>query len=219
MVHFDQAFIPVYTYAYEGDIYQAKRAVFFLEFQWQKLRNQYEGYLAEEAEAMRRIDAWLGDAYYAIDANRMQMATSQLEHVKYEFMMLRETYGLDYYLDRLFDFQADLELLTEAANDEMLCLMEWDEYEFFLEQTRQEWASIQKLPFDAELYEFDAAQLRQLRTQQKNMEDVLKQYTATLGQANRQAIAEASRELQPAFFELLKLFGKFEASRSYFAKT
>ncbi len=218
MVHFDRAFVPVLVYSCQGDIHQAKRAVFYLEFQWQKLQKKYEGCLPEEAETLNRINDWLGDAYYAIDANCPATAANQLEHVKYEFMELRRRYGLEYYLDGLYDFQNSIGLLAEAGGDELMCRMEWEEYEHLLNTARAEWKAIQEKPFDAALYEFDDKRLQQLRSEQKAMEEVLDQFAEIFSCANRQELARASRNLQPAFFEVLKVFGNFENSQTYFAQ-
>lgn len=218
MVRFDRAFIPALAYSYEGDVHQAKRSVFYLEFQWQKLKKQYQGYLPGEAEALNRIDNWLGDAYYAIDANNMVTAANQLEHVKYEFMELRRRYGLGYYLDGLYEFQDDIGFLAEAAEDEMMCLVEWGDYEHLLYQAIEDWKAIRGQQLDAELYEFDEARLRQLAVRQDAMQEALYDFAETFGSANRRQLAIASQTLQPALLEVLKLFGNFEASQTYFAQ-
>ena len=218
MVHFDRAFIPVLAYSFEGDIHQAKRSVFYLEFQWQKLKKQYQAYLPEEAEALNRINSWLGDAYYAIDANNLTLAANQLEHVKYEFMELRQKYGVDYYLDNLYNFQDAIGLLSEAAGDELMCHMEWGEYEHLLQKAIEDWQAIRAQPIDSALHEFDEARLQQLAYKQDAMEAVLLQFAETFSCANRQQLAIASQSLQPAFFEVLRMFGNFEASQTYFAQ-
>ncbi|HQU59255.1 MAG TPA: hypothetical protein PLU64_08665, partial [Saprospiraceae bacterium] len=211
------AFLPVLLYAHEGDSYQAKRAVFFLEFKWHQLKDQYQNMLPEEGETFNRIDGWLGDAYYAIDANNPGLAANQLEHVKYEMMEIRHRYGVAYYLDGLYAFQSDIGLLHEAANDEMLCLMEWGEFEHLLRQTQAKWEALCEQAFDAELYEFDAKKQQQLKEEQRVMREALSQFAEAASYANRLDLAQASSSLQPAFFGVLKLFGSFETSQTYFA--
>lgn len=218
MVQFDQAFLPVLLYSYEGDTYQAKHAVFFLEFRWQQLRKQYEGMLPEERETFQRINDWLGDAYYAIDANYPQVAANQLEHVKYELADLRDRYGVDYYLDGLYDFEGSLSLLREAANDEMLCFMEWSEYEQLLRETRRSWEKLCAEPFDAALFGFDAQKQSRLREEQQAMAEALGRFAETVSCADRLEMARSSNALQPAFLKVLKLFGAFEVSQAHFAQ-
>ena len=93
MVRFDQAFIPAWLYAEEGNNFRAKAAVFYLEFRWQRLKNQLENTYQEEEIAydLQRIGQWLGDAYVAIDDDALDRAFIELEHVKYEMMALRNS--------------------------------------------------------------------------------------------------------------------------------
>ena len=218
MVGFDQAFIPALEHTLQGDVHQAKRAVFYLEFQWRKLQVPLQHRYPEERLALSRISNWLGDAYYAIDANCPVTAANQLEHVKYEMMVLRDRHGIDYYLDDLYDFQGKLELVAEAATDEMLCLMEWSEFVALTHELQREWSSIQRKPFDAALHEFDADQARQLRHYQQSMAKALGAFAKAVNSAQRKDVALASRQLEPAFEQVLHLFGNFEGAQTYFAQ-
>lgn len=218
MVRFDQAFLPTLEHTLRGDVFEAKRAVFYLEFQWRKLRTRLQHRYPGERLALSRIDGWLGDAYYAIDANCPVTAANQLEHVKYEMMVLRDRHDIDYYLDDLYDFQGGLELVAEAAADEMLCLMEWSEFVALTHELRGEWRSIQRKPFDAALYEFDADQVRQLRHYQQSMAKALDAFAKAVDSAQREDAELASQKLEPAFEQVLHLFGNFEGARTYFAQ-
>ncbi len=218
MVRFDQAFLPALEYTLRGDGHEAKRAVFYLEFEWRKLRSRLQHRYPEERQFLSRIDDWLGDAYFAIDANCPVTAANQLEHVKYEMMELRDRKGIDYYLDDLYDFQGGLEVLAEAAADEMLCLMEWPEFVALSDDLQREWAAIQQKPFDAALYEFDAGDVRQLRYQQQSMKEALDNFAKAVDSAQRDEIEQASQALEPAFGQVLHLFGNFDATKTYFAQ-
>ena len=59
MVHFDQAFIPVLMAVDQGDIYKAKSAVFYLEFQWQKLNNKYGDLLQSNEDWQEAFAEWM----------------------------------------------------------------------------------------------------------------------------------------------------------------
>lgn len=217
MVRFDQAFLPALEHTLQGDVYEAKRAVFYLEFEWRKLRTRLQHRYPEERPALSRIDGWLGDAYYAIDANCPVTAANQLEHVKYELMVFRDRHGIEYYLDRLFDFQGGLEVVAEAAADEMLCLMEWSEFEALTHELQREWHTIQRQPFNAALYEFEADQTRQLRFYQQSMDKALDAFAKAVYSAQREDAELAGRKLEPALQRVLHLFGNFEGAQTYFA--
>lgn len=218
MVQFDKAFLPALDYAWQGDSEAAKRAVFQLEFRWRRLRAQLDSYLPEEALALNRIDNWLGDAYYAIDANRYATAANQLEHVKYELMVLRDQHGIAYYLDDMYDFQGGLEVLTEAAADEMLCLMSWGEFAALSRSLQVEWAQIQLKPLDAALYDFDEAKLKQLKYRQQALATALHAFGEAVGHADRTLIEQRAQALMPAFQKVLRLFGDYESTQHYFAQ-
>lgn len=218
MVRFDQAFLPALEYTLQGNADQAKRAVFYLEFQWRKLRTRLQHRYPEERLALSRIDGWLGDAYYAIDANCPVTAANQLEHVKYEFMVLRDRQGIDYYLDQLYDFQGGLEIVAEAAADEVLCLMEWPEFVALTQELRREWHTIQRQPFNAALHEFDADEVRQFRYHQQSMSRALDAFAKAVNTAQRKDAERASQQLKTAFQQLLHLFGDFENKQTYFAQ-
>ena len=70
---------------------------------------------------------------------------------------------------------------------------------------------------DRELYDFNETQLQQLDKTQDAMQEVLDQYAETFSCSSRRQLTLASYQLQPAFFEVLKLFGNYEASQTYFA--
>ncbi len=220
MVHFDQAFLPVMLYVYEGNLVQAKKAVFNLNFQWRRLQNQHQGAIhsdTEWAERFRRIDGWLDDAYYAIDGNRPLTAINQLEHVKYELIALRRKYNIDYYLDYLYDFQSAADMLAETANDEMLCLLEWEEFTALGQHTEKQWRRVLIQPFDAELYEFDDEQVQLLRQRQAEVTRRLAHLSKVMECADREQIARASIALEPALMNVIRLFGDDPTEQTFFA--
>jgi hypothetical protein len=218
MVQFDQAFLPALDYTLQANAHDAKKAVFYLEFRWRQLRNQLASHYPGEKETLRRIDNWLGDAYYAIDANRPYTAANQLEHVKYELMVLRGHHGIDYYLDDLYDFQGGLELLTEAAADEMLCMMEWGEFVALSKELRLEWQYIKQKPFDTELYEFDQKAVKQLKYEQRAMTEALYAFAKATNRADRKVAEAFAKDLLLHFNEVLRLFGDYQSTQTYFAR-
>lgn len=219
MVHFDQAFLPVMMHVYKGDMYQAKKAVFYLDFQWQKLRNQYEFARKESQwrDAFQNIGERLGDAYAAIDGNNAKIAFAQLEQVKDEFITLRERFGIDYYLDYLYDFQAATNTLMETSEDEMICLLQWEDLEQMALETNQAWQDVRFQPIDVELYELDIEKASLLKAKMQVMTTVINNLNKAIDSANRAEVAKACKKIEPAFVEILWVFGNFDASATYYA--
>ncbi|HMO40793.1 MAG TPA: hypothetical protein PKC76_05845 [Saprospiraceae bacterium] len=220
MVQFDQAFLPVLMHTRQGDMNEAKKAVFYLDFQWQRLRNQYEFSHTEHEwrEAFRQINEHLGKAYQAIDANQPALALWQLESVRQEWTNLRTRYRIDYYLDYLYDFQEAADLLTETATDEMLCLQAWEDLEKMAAETAAAWQEVRYYPLDADLYELDADKIELLRARMQTVAAVLQNMEKAIETADRAQVAAVCTRLQPAFLKVLWVFGNDNASTTYYAR-
>lgn len=220
MVRFDQAYIPLWLYVHQGDMTKAKSSVFVMEFHWQRLRSKYENAVEEEdwTETFRRVNDWLGDAYFAIDANRPHMASNQLDHARYEMQYLRGRYRIPYYLDHIYDLQDEVYGLIEIADDRALCMMAWPEIEVLATSALQHWRNHKDEPLNAELYGLDAADMQLLKSRQAQMEKALEDFQAIVETAEREAMAAESSELEDAFIQLLSVFGKFDSEQSSFAQ-
>ncbi len=221
MAQFDQAFLPVLLYAYAGDMHQAKRAIFYLEFRWQRLQDQSSYYTNKDKdwrETFERINQWLGDAYYAIDANCQDIALAELEHVRYELLTLRERQHLDYYLDYLYNFQYSTDVLRETAGDEMLCLLEWGDLEQQAATMNTYWQQVLAQTVDADMFELDAQKLGLLQQRLRDMSHIMAQINTALDAADRRLVEAACEKIEPTFLDILRVFGNFNASATYFAK-
>ncbi len=220
MVHFDQAFIPLWLYVHQGNMTKAKSAIFVVEFRWQQLRSKYENAVEEEdwSETFRRANDWLGDAYFAIDANRPQMALNQLDHARYEMQHLRGRYRIQYYLDHIYDLQDEIYGLSEIANDRTLCMMAWPEIEVLATSALQHWRNHKNDAIDAALYELNALEMQLLKARQKQIEKALQDFLAIVETAEREAIAAESSKLEDAYLQLLSVFGKLDSEQSSFAR-
>jgi hypothetical protein len=220
MVHFDQAFLPVYKYTYEGNMHEAKQAIFYLEFQWQKLRNQHEFAKQDRAwrNAFSQTDDALGSAYFAIDKNDPRLALQHLETAKNALIHLREQYRIDYYPDYLYDFQRAANLVTEVSADQMLCRMGWGELEDMAQAATDAWRDAQHQPVDIALYELDSEKLIQLKDKMQVVSAALDDVHQALESADRVAVAKACKKLEPAYLEVLWMFGSFDASAIHYAQ-
>lgn len=219
-VHFDQAFLPVLFYVAEGNIYEAKRAVFHMGYHWQQLKNRHEMDVSQPAwqNTFRSVDQHLNAAFFAIDANQPEEAVLQLERIKRELVELRVNYKIDYYLDYLYDFQATAAVLQETVNDEMLTLLEWEDVMAMAVELNRKWNTVSVKRFDAALYEFDQDEVWKLHTSMESVTDALNNLNATMDCAERLQVAKATQKLELAFTEVLRLFGNFEAAATYYAQ-
>jgi hypothetical protein len=221
MAQFDRAFIPVLCHTYHGDMNSAKEAVIYLNFQWQKFENQYMGALPDDddwQEGFRLIEDWLGDAYQSIDHNDHQLAEIQLEHVRYELRQLRRHADLDYFLDDLYDFQNALDVVWETASDQQLCLLEWPEFEVLAQEATQKWNTLQAQQLDYRLFEFDPYQQARFKAAKTDIQNGMNDFQKAVDCANIEQIARTARQIEPKIWNLLALFGNFEAAQTYYAQ-
>jgi hypothetical protein len=220
MARFDRAFIPVWFHAHDNNAMQAKSAVFQLNFQWQRLCNKYDNEALSEhwRGVFYRVEHRLGEAYFALDDNRPRHALNYLNEVKWEMRRLRRGLRVDYYLDHLYEFQDMLAGVNEAAHDELLCYLGWPEFEDLCTAARQKWRAIMLAYFDADAYGLDELARVELAKRQNEVDDRLGALLRTMPQADRMRSAAAAAQTQQAFFELLRLFGNFETTTTFFAK-
>lgn len=218
-VHFDQAFLPVLFYVAENNIYEAKRAVFHLGYHWQQLKNRHEMTKTQLdwQKTFRSVDKRLNAAFFAIDANQQERALLQLNAVKRELINLRFNYKIDYYIDYLYDFQTTATVLQETVEDEMLTLLEWEDVMAMAVELNRKWNVVTTKKFNAELYEFDEDQLWKLHTTMESVSDTLQEINAAMDCAERLKVAKATKKLELALMEVLRLFGNFEEAATYYA--
>lgn len=218
-VRFDQAFLPVLFYVAEGNSYEAKRAVFHLGYHWQQLRQRYEMNMPQPnwRNTFRAVDKQLNAAFFAIDANRYEEAFIQLEAVKHTLSLLRITYNIDYYLDYVYNFQASTTAFNETVQDEMLDMLQWEDVMEMSVELNHKWNIVLAQHFDANLYEFNKDQAWKLRTTQLGVTEALEELNTAMDCADRDVVVNASKKLNLALLEMLRLFGNFEAAATYYA--
>jgi len=212
MVHFDQAFIPVFFHVWKGDMVSAKSAVFNMSTQWQQLYHNAQKNLPEDVdwqEGFRRTDVWLDDAMTFIDGNMQEYALAELDHARYELSEIRGFKGIPYYLDDLYDFQGNTAEVYDVASDDMLCLLEWGEFEKLVKDLDQQWKNIENKPFNNVLFEIDKIEKGRMVLMQKmiglQMEDVMN----ALDCGDHFAVAERAKTVEITFMKMLCIFGHF----------
>ena len=222
MIAFDKAFVPVYYHITLEDNYMAKRAVFRLDFQWQKFFNKYAEQFPEDenwTEGFRRANSWLQDAYTAIATNDVATAYMQLDHFRYEMIKLRARQEMPYYLDKVWDFQIALDMVMEVVRDPELCLVEWVHFEDMVAELDASWLALKHNEPEILLYNWDKEKVKIFRTKRNELGYCFEHFKeGLLCTDDRRFIANNCDEIEPKLMELIALFGDFEANQSYYAR-
>lgn len=219
MAQFDQAFIPLWFHVYEGNMTEAKKGVFMVNFKWRQLKNRYGRALEDGMwqDAFCRAEEWLSDAFAAIDQNKERLALNQLNHVRYELMELRSQYNIPYYLDEVYRFQEIVRSVAEVVHDDKLCLLEWSELEAMIGRMNTAWVRVKQLEWEPALYELDRKGQEKIQNTQDRITTHLLNFNEQLAQANQLLLAEAVRPLEREALYQMRLFGKFDAFATYYA--
>lgn len=220
MVEFDQAFVPVLYYVMKGDMDMARKSVFYLNHNWQRFYQKYKQIQAENddwQESLRMTDAWLADAFYAIDASAPRDAFMFLDHVRYQFIDFRFQQDMAYDLDKLWEFEATLDVVGEVAVDQMLCLLEYCEFEELVDDMNQAFADLESTKFQDLLSEWNETQWLVHKAQIKNLKSTLTIFNQAVEEADQEELAITATYLQRAYLDYLYSFGDFLSSKTYFA--
>jgi hypothetical protein len=220
MAEFDKAYIPVLYYVRQGEMDNAKRAVFFLNHSWQKVNRKYKNLNSENddwQEAFRMTDAWLSDAYFSIDAMQPKEAYIFLDHVRYQMMDLRIKNDIDYYLDDVWEFEASLDLAEEVAVDQMLCLLDYCEFEDIVKDLNEQWKIMTKAKVAAELFDLNAEDLKVLKNKKEKLQAAIIVFNQAVEEMERENLAMTATFLRQAYLEYLAGFGDFISSKHYYA--
>ena len=220
MAEFDKAYIPVLYYVREGEMHNAKRAVFFLNHSWQKVNRKYKDLCPENddwQEAFRMTDAWLSDAYFSIDAMHPKEAYIFLDHVRYQMIELRAKNELGYYLDKVWEFEASLDLAEEVAIDQMLCLLDYCEFEDIVKDLNDQWKVVKRAKIDDELFDLGVEDLKVLNIQKEKLQEAIIIFNQAVEEMEGENLAMTATFLRQAYLEFLAGFGDFISSKHYYA--
>lgn len=220
LAKFDEAFVPVLYYVQQDELDNAKRAVFFLNHSWQKLNRKYKNQFPENDdwnETFRMTDAWLTDAYHSINEMQQKEAYIFLDHVRYQMIELRSQNDLKYYLDEVWEFEASLDVAEEVAVDQMLCLLDYCEFEEIVDDLNEQWTVLMHKKVDYKLFEMNGDEIDQLQKQKKKLSEALVVFNQAVEEMEGENLAMTATFLRQAYLEYLANFGDFVSSKHYYA--
>lgn len=220
MATFDRAFIPVLFYVRHDEMDNARKSVFFLNHTWQKFNDKYKNLNLEDdnwGEAFRMTDAWLSDAYTSIDSSSSDYAYIFLDHVRYQMIELRKQNNIEYFLDDIWEFEARLDLVEEVAVDQMLCLLDYCEFEEIVEDMNKAWKAVEPVIVDFELFGMDGSKFKKLNYNEGKLKSALREFNLAVVETDGENLAVTSALLRVAYLDYLSSYGDFISSKSYYA--
>ncbi|MEL6867092.1 MAG: hypothetical protein AAFP19_21895 [Bacteroidota bacterium] len=220
MVRFDRTYVPVLYYVHLGDVDRAERAALVMDSYWKKLRKNYDQQNRELDWGGRwaLVDGWIAGSKQALEEKDLFLAYNQLDHIRYELMVLRSQQAIPYYLDYLWDFEASMDMAVETALDPMLCLMEYKEFQALTQDLKTAWQEVVDFPLDHRIYLLDAQVRMELAYSRKEMTGLINTFVDAVEEGDHLEAACLARELPPAYLDVLAPHGDMEASMVHYAR-
>lgn len=113
---------------------------------WQQLRTKLPGVLLTDAEkqSVARVSLWMFNLQNAVRYQQQGKALQSLDLLQNELKVLRPRYGIIHPADQLYAFHLSWKRVEETCNDQMMCLLEWKDFEELYEQSLQIWQTYQR---------------------------------------------------------------------------
>ncbi|CAH1000708.1 hypothetical protein LEM8419_01842 [Neolewinella maritima] len=176
---------------------------------YQRLRSSYssaELSLAER-QGVRLMNLWMQGLQHAVANGEPYRARRQLRQLRDQLSVLRPAYGVDDPADLLYAFDRQWEWVEEISHDQMMCLLEWDEYRDAYRTAYRSWRRFQQLPpvyaertLPGRMRNSNAAEYAGLQLSRS-----LDAFDAALHEADHRYMAAASEEVRDHFIQYLSV--------------
>ncbi len=215
MLALDRTFIPAWTLTGPDNEGNPAPAMGTLLKEWAYFKARFYYYERQDTSwqtAFDRADIVLHQAREVNAAGNRIAAHAALEEVRSIFVALRDSNGIEYFLDGLIAFQGPMEAIVGLVRGRTagnLAGNQLNAIRGLFPEVQARWNSVRSWPFDPSLHNFDEEQGARLREQialENNALDILEQ---ALGSGSRNSIIVAAQGIGPEFDRLYRLFGNF----------
>jgi hypothetical protein len=116
------------------------------QVKWGKLRQKFRLALLTDAEkrSVGMVNLWINNLDLAFTQNQPKNALVNILHLQNQLKTLRPRYGIVHPADQLYEFNYSWNQIRETCEDQMMCLLEWKEFEAIYEQADGQWKSYQR---------------------------------------------------------------------------
>ena len=214
---FDQAFIPVWYHVYGDQLPEAVNALPALRLQWQRLQQSFVAQHPGDRfwkETVIAVNDRLEEAEDALSEHRTDLAYNQIDLIKYELMEARRRNRLVYVLDDWYDLHERVFEVTCIAGDDLLDLLEWNEFVHLTRQMENHWQGLRPSDPGMDTETWPPA----LQQQGQAFDEALLKYLEAVESADQATVQEQEKPFNDAVFNLLAAFGIFDQDAILFIK-
>jgi hypothetical protein len=216
MVDLDRSFIPALAFTDGGDQRRSPLALEFLKPSWEEFKTRNNSLKNSDPlwqSDLERIDQLLAEADRAINqAQNLATGHEKLERMRLALQQLRKRHKLDYYIDHLYDFHHQMEVIVLTAERRIPQPLTADDLRTIrqtLPEVQRRWGKVMAAPLDGRLFQLNREQAKQIRYYIAAETESLDYLEAVLPTADRQTISEASLMIHTNYARVFMAFGDF----------
>ncbi len=212
-VEIDYNVIPVWYYLKINQPEKAKEAAVSLNTYLTLLHEEYKCLFQDKGteEVFSDLENSMMHLHYLIDRAQYETAIAQAYMIVFKLSDWRSTVENEHFIDIVWDFGRSYENAKQVINDVELCLLEWHDFEKMAMDLNATWGNVQRANVEGYLSEFfNEKERTQYDFLVNTIESCIDDFNATLLAADREEVAEFCNNIEPAYVQLIGMFGEFE---------
>lgn len=113
---------------------------------WAASHEQYKDVplTKEQQRSITSIHKWMDNLDFSIRYGQVERAITSIQLIQHEIRSARPRSGQPHPADLLYSFYLDWQEVSEVSHDQMMCLLEWNEFEGLYELADKQWRSYQR---------------------------------------------------------------------------
>ncbi len=217
MSQFDKAYIPALFYTNQNNAEYSARSIDGLLRVWNGFMSRHKNPELPDSlwgRDIGQIDKLIGNAAEIVYKQQsLDSAHENLERVRYVLLEMRERNDIEYYMDDLTRFHAEMEKIVEIAGDKENNELEQSELSRInshLDNALEIWKKVMLKIFNQKLFSFSDKQYKRLNELIEFEEKALGELKTALDSDEKDAVIRSkAMAVKPDFVKLFLLFGGF----------
>jgi len=211
MYQLEETYIPVDYFVQKGNMIGAKRAILSLSREWDKFNNRFSKMKSTEdwQSSFLRMNDRMTDLYNHINANNIESSETALFYFRYELTDLRCRHHIRYYFDFLHSFGDSWRVAQYIAEDDKMCLYEWNEFELFIASAKRDWAIVELQSLPIEEMQLTDEELLVLMIKREKVSKLLQDFKEILSCGDQGLLTTKMGVVEDAYLDFLRQFGVF----------
>ena len=216
MIQFDQSFIPVWQTLYAIEFNKEVKSEGAINANWQQLSQDWETlhgrYKNEQMnddwqESFRFMEQWMTQIDWALERDDLDLALIYLDHVRFEISDLRCREGIDYALDKIWDYEISLSALLDVSREPQLCHLDWNEIALIINDCNSAWLGVISQNYDSKLFKMNRRERMELENQFTINSINLNELNLLVDNGRTESIIVITDQLIENYLNMLSVFG------------